>query len=185
MMPVKYEIIGRPYYAIVRVSLGIGDRFFGWPAAVIAMDTNISWKDSEYPDQRLFYADTYPGEILFAGTNPGDLNPIDLGGQTIYVRSNSLIGFYGEISIDSKWGGSGEFFSDEKIVLLKISGNGTIFLAPKGIIYKKWIQGTYFIDEDHIVAFEEILRFKPMSNMDGSGRQFFSFNGGGNAYIQW
>jgi uncharacterized protein (AIM24 family) len=185
MKDMRYEIIGRPYYAMIKVSVEIGDRIFADLKSMVSIDTNIKWKDSgDQNDKKLFYVETYPGELILTSKVRGDIYPIDFGGQTMYVRSNSLLASYGDISVDSNWGGSKEFFSEEKITLLKISGKGTIFLTSDGILYKKWVEGTYFVEENKIVVFEEILRFRPTPNFDDEGRLFIAFNGGGNLYIQ-
>ncbi len=178
----RYEIIGKPYYPILRIVIEIGDRVVSKLDSLISLDTNLKWKDSGNGFS-LFYVDTYPSEAIFTTKNYGDIYLIE-SGQSIYLREDSILAFYGDISMDRDWGGSKGFFKDENKTLLKVTGKGGVFLAPMGIIHKKWVSATTFIEEEHVIAFEPSLDFKPYSISDTDQRSFYSFNGGGNIYIQ-
>ncbi|MGC9214236.1 AIM24 family protein [Athalassotoga sp.] len=178
----RYEIIGKPYYPVLRVVIEIGDRFISKMDYVISFDTNTKWKDADH-GLYLFYVDVYPSEMIFASKKLGDIYLIELSGQSLYVRSDSIFAFYGDVSIDREWGGSKDFFEDQNISLFKITGKGGVFVAPAGMIYKKWIEGTNFISEENVIAFEPSLSFKPYSISEDQ-RSFYAFNGGGNMYIQ-
>jgi uncharacterized protein (AIM24 family) len=177
-----YEIIGKPYYPILRVVIEIGDRFISKMDYVISLDTNTKWKDADH-GLFLFYVDVYPSEMIFASKKSGDIYLIELSGQSLYVRSDSIFAFYGDVSIDHEWGGSKDFFEDQNKSLFKITGKGGVFVAPEGLIYKKWIEGTNFISEENVIAFEPSLSFKPYTISEDQ-RPFYAFNGGGNMYIQ-
>ncbi|BBJ27741.1 AIM24 family protein [Athalassotoga saccharophila] len=176
----KYEITGKPYYPILRVSLEIGDRFFVRPKSVFAFDINAKWKAGDF---YLFYVETYPSELLVLSPFYGDISYIDVAGQTIYVNSSALLAFHGDLTIDDKWGGAREFFSEDEDLLFKVTGKGGIFLCANGIIYKKWISSTTFIDEENILAFEPSLNYKPYL-LENDERSFYAFDGGGNIYFQ-
>lgn len=179
----RYEIIGKPYYPVLRMVIEIGDRVVSRLDYVISFDTNTKWKDAEH-GLSLFYVDVYPSEVIFTSKKYGDIYLIELSGQSLYVRSDSIFAFYGDVSIDREWGGAKEFFKDQNKSLFKITGKGGVFFSPVGLVYKKWIEGTNFIFEESIVAFEPSLSFKPYSISDSDQRSFYAFNGGGNMYLQ-
>lgn len=178
----RYEIIGKPYYPILRIVIEIGDRVVSKLDALIYLDSNTKWKDAGN-GLSLFYVDTYPSEVLFSPKSYGDIYLIE-SGQSIYLREDSILAFYGDISVDRNWGGAKDFFKDENKTLLKVTGKGGIFLSTMGIVYKKWVSATTFIAEEHVIAFEPSLDFKPYSISDTDQRAFYSFNGGGNIYVQ-
>ncbi len=180
----RYEVIGKPYYPILRVVIEIGDRFVSYLHAMILCDTNTKWKDAG-DGLSLFYVDVYPSEVIFSPQKFGDIYLIELSGQSLYVRSDSILAFYGDVSIDREWGGSKDFFKDQKLSLFKMTGGkGGVFLSPNGFIHKKWIEGTNFISEENVIAFEPSLSYKPYSISESDQRAFYAFNGGGNIYIQ-
>ncbi|MGC8704541.1 MAG: AIM24 family protein [Athalassotoga sp.] len=178
----KYEIVGKPYYPILRISIEIGDRFFARLKSVFSFDVNTKWKEDKN-DFHLFYVDTYSSELLISSSIYGDISYVDIAGQTLYVNSCALLAFHGDLTIDDKWGGAGEFFSDERTYLLKITGKGGIFIRARGIIYKKWISSTTFVNEENILAFEPSLNYKPYL-LENDDRSFYVFDGGGNMYFQ-
>lgn len=177
----KYEIVGKPYYPLLRISLEIKDRFFAHLNSVIAFDSNLKWK--EEGEFSLFYVDIYPTELFLSPSIYGDISYIEISGQTLYLNSAYLLAFYGDLTLDKSWGGAKEFFKDEGRILLKVTGKGGIFLSANGIIYKKWISSLTFVAEKNILAFETSLDYKPYM-VDKDNRAFYAFSGGGNMYLQ-
>ena len=95
------------------------------------------------------------------------------------------------IEIDTKFGGAKTFFSREGLFLLKLSGDGTVFLSSFGGIYKKELRNERFIiDTGHLVAFTEGLDFRVKrvgglkSTIFGGEGLVAEFYGSGTLYIQ-
>jgi uncharacterized protein (TIGR00266 family) len=108
-----------------------------------------------------FFVNTFragePGELTLAPSLPGDICDLELRGQAIYVQSGSYIASSPEIEVDTKWGGAKTFFSREGLFLLKISGNGMVFISSYGAIHEIELEigQKYIVDTGHMVAFEE------------------------------
>lgn len=202
----KYEILDRPSYSTLQVSLEAGEGITAEAGAMVSMTSNVrietkasggvlsSLKRSVLGDESFFmntfYAESGTGEILLAPLMVGDVHPVEMVGQTIYVQSGSYIASFGNFTIDTKWGGAKTFFGGEGLFLLKITGTGTLFLSSYGAIEKKWIEGSYIVDTGHIVAFDDSLTFK-VRKAGGWKSFFFSgeglvcdFSGSGNLLIQ-
>ena len=59
---------------------------------------------------------------------PGDIEALELQGDTVYVQSGSFLAATMNVQLDSQWGGARTFFTSEALYLLRCSGNGILFL---------------------------------------------------------
>lgn len=140
-----------------------------------------------------FRAEDGPGSIGLAPAYMGDIEAFELDG-TLYAQSGAFLASYGDIDIDTKWGGGAKtFFGREGLFLLKMSGRGGIVFLSSfgGAIYKKELHNERFIiDTGHMVAFSEGLDFN-VKRVGGLKSTLFSgeglvaeFYGTGTLYIQ-
>ncbi len=202
----RYEIVGKPSYSLVKVELEENERITAEAGAMVSMSSNITMQTKarggilsslkrsvlggESFFMNTFYAENGKGEILLAPMMVGDVQSLELNGETIFVRSGSYLASVGDIEIDTKWGGAKTFFGGEGLFLLKIKGTGTLFVSSYGAIVEKYVEGDYIIDTSHIVAFEESLNFKVRKA--GNWKSFFfsgeglvcNFSGMGKVLIQ-
>ncbi len=188
----RYEIVGKPSYSMLKVELEEGEKISAEAGAMVSMSSNIametkaqggifsslkrSFLGGESFFMNTFRAENGRAEITFAPTLVGDIEEIDMTGQTLYVRSGSYLAAVGNINVDTKWGGAKTFFGGEGLFLLKISGIGSLFLSAYGAIVERKISDSYIVDTSHIVAFEETLNFKVKKA--GNWKSFF-FSGEG------
>ncbi|MBA2555835.1 MAG: TIGR00266 family protein [Chloroflexi bacterium] len=143
-----------------------------------------------------------PGEVTIAPTLPGDMVAIDLTGQTVLVQSGSFLAATPGVTIDSKWGGSRGFFSGEGLILLRCTGQGTLFLSSYGAIHTIDLgpEQRYIVDTGHMVAFDDTVRYEVgkaggwkstilggeglVVNLTGPGRFFLQTRSPG-GLVQW
>jgi len=78
----------------------------------------------------------------------------------LYAQSGAFLASSPDLEIDVKWGGAKTFFAGEGLFLLRLEGNGDLFLSSFGGIEEINVDGTLSVDTGHIVAFEETLDFK-------------------------
>ena len=95
-----------------------------------------------------------------------------------------------DVEVDSKWGGAKTFFGGEGLFMLKVSGQGPVWLSSYGAIHQVDVSGSYTVDTGHIVAFDETLTFQ-INKVGGMKSLFFSgeglvceFSGNGRLWIQ-
>ncbi len=168
----EHEILYRPSYSLLKIELQQGETISAEAGAMVSMSSGIeietrtkgglfsSLKRSVLGGES-FFVNTFragePGELTLAPSLPGDICDLELRGQAIYVQSGSYIASSPEIEVDTKWGGAKTFFSREGLFLLKISGNGMVFISSYGAIHEIELEigQKYIVDTGHMIAFDE------------------------------
>jgi uncharacterized protein (TIGR00266 family) len=202
----RYEIVQRPSFSLLEVELEEGEEVQAEAGAMVHMSPTIrietrtkggvfgalkrSMLGGESFFINTFRAEGGPGNIGLAPAYPGDIEAFELNG-TLYAQSGAFLASYGDVDIDTKWGGAKTFFGREGLFLLKMTGAGTVFLSSFGAIYKKELHNEHFIiDTGHMVAFSEGLDFS-VRRVGGLKSTLFSgeglvaeFYGTGTLYIQ-
>jgi uncharacterized protein (TIGR00266 family) len=172
----QQEILYSPAYTLAKINLNQGDVIYVEAGAMVSMSDGIAIETKAKGGLlkslgravlggESFFINTYTaeknGEITLAPTLPGDILPIQLSNQTIYVQSGSYLASTNGIEVDTQWGGAKTFFSSEGLFLLKIAGNGIVWLSSYGAIHKVVLaQGQiYKVDTGHIVSFESTVQY--------------------------
>ena len=112
-----------------------------------------------------FFVNTFtaehPGEVTIAPPLPGDIEVLELRGETLMVQSGSFLAATMNIEVDSQWGGARSFFSREGLFLLRCSGRGLLFISSYGAIHRIDLGAgeRYTVDNGHMVAFDESIRY--------------------------
>ena len=168
----EHEILYRPSYSLLRVSLGQGESISAESGAMVSMSSGIEIKTAakggifgalkrSVLGGESFFINTFhaseAGDVTFAPSLPGDISAIELKGETLFAQSGSYIAASPEIEVNTKWGGAKTFFSREGLFLLKMSGTGNVFLSSYGAIHEVQLEAgqKYTVDTGHMVAFEE------------------------------
>ncbi len=168
----EHEILYRPSYSLLRVSLSQDESISAESGAMVSMSSGIEIQTAakgglfgalkrSVLGGESFFVNTFnareAGEVTFAPSLPGDISAIELKGQTLFAQSGAYIASSPEIEVNTKWGGAKTFFSREGLFLLKISGSGSVFLSSYGAIHEIQLEAgqKYTVDTGHMVAFEE------------------------------
>ena len=130
-----------------------------------------------------FFMNTYTGvadgdTILLAPPLPGDVAVIELHGETLLVQSGSYLASSAGVTVDTKWSGAKTFFGSEGLIMLKVSGSGTLVVSSYGAIHPMEIEAgrKYVVDSGHLVTFEEQIGFE-IKRVAGWKSTFFSGEG--------
>ena len=99
--------------------------------------------------------------IALAPPLPGDVEVIELHGETLMVQSGSYLAASQGIKVETKWSGAKTFFGSEGLIMLRISGHGTLIVSSYGAIHRMELDPgqKYVVDTGHLVTFEEHLKF--------------------------
>jgi uncharacterized protein (TIGR00266 family) len=168
----EHGVLYRPSYSLLKMRLERGETVSAEAGAMVSMSSGIEMQTAakgglfgalkrSMLGGESFFVNTFraaePGEVTFAPTLPGDIQALELKGQTVYAQSGSYIASSPEIQVDTKWGGAKTFFSREGLFLLQISGTGVVFLASYGAIHEIDLEAgqKYIVDTGHMVAFAE------------------------------
>jgi uncharacterized protein (TIGR00266 family) len=202
----KYEIIGKPDYPVVKIILEDQESIVAESGAMVSMSSNISIKTNARGGvfrslKRMvfsgesFFQNSYTAlaansEIIFAPSTMGDLAYKKIGSETLFLSRGAYIAGSPELKIDSKWSGFKGLFGGEGFFFLKIDGLGDLFFSSFGAIEEINVNGEYIVDNGHIVGFEGSLDFS-IERVGGLKSLLLSgeglvchFKGHGKVYIQ-
>ena len=172
----QHEILHRPSYALARIVLASGEQLQAEAGAMVSMSDTITMdtgvrgglfsglKRSVLGGESFFintFTAEQTGEVTVAPSLPGDIEALDLNGQTLLVQSGSFLAATPDVEVDTKWGGGRAFFSSEGLFLLKCSGYGTIFVSSYGAIHQIDLTAgqRYTVDTGHMVAFDDTVQY--------------------------
>lgn len=112
--------------------------------------------------QNTFTAGNAGGEILFAPTLPGDLTLIEITPSAPFMlQSGAFVAGESGVSYDTSWGGAKGFFGSGSLLLLKVTGQGTVLASCFGAIETRELRAgeRYTVDTGHIVGFDASIQF--------------------------
>jgi len=101
--------------------------------------------------------------IALAPPLPGDNSIIEMKGETLMVQSGSYLVSSKGIEVNTKWSGAKTFFGGEGLIMLKVSGTGTLIVSSNGAIHHPMElekDQKIVVDTGHLVTFEEQIDFK-------------------------
>ncbi|MFC2055567.1 TIGR00266 family protein [Chloroflexota bacterium] len=171
------EVRYGPAYALALVNLDARETIQVEGGAMVGMATSIEMKTeakggflkslgrSMFGGESFFlntYTATSPGDtIALAPALPGDVAVIEMHGETLMVQSGSYLGSSAGIEVDTEWSGAKTFFGSEGLIMLKVSGTGTLIVSSYGAIHPMELEAgqEYVVDTGHLVTFDEHLNF--------------------------
>jgi len=114
-----------------------------------------------------FFLNTYTADkggesIALAPPLPGDISVIEMKGETLLVQSGSYLAASTGVQVDTKWKGAKTFFGGEGLIMLRVSGHGTLIVSSYGAIHPiELAEGqSYVVDSGHLVTFDEHIDYK-------------------------
>lgn len=199
----KYEILSRPSYSLLKLNLDAGEEVLAETGAMVFMNgvkLKTEVKGGIFGGLKRaiagesFFVNRFVAEkngaiLGLAPAYQGDIERIRVNGR-LYAQSGAFLAGSPDIEISSKWGGARSFFAGEGLILLKIEGDGDVFLSSFGGIEEVEVDGELVVDTGHIVAFEDGLDFT-ISKAGGLKATILSgeglvakFKGNGKVWIQ-
>lgn len=171
---IKHEIVGRPDYAMIKLSLEADQMANVEPSAMAAMDSNIQMKtkakggilkgikrkltgESFFMNE--FTAKNGPGELYVSPALPGDTEHVYLDDSSLILQASAFVASSEGVSIDSKFQGLKGLFNGEGFFLIQAKGTGDLFFNTYGSLIEIPVDGDYVVDNGYIVAFEETLEY--------------------------
>ena len=212
-----YEILHKPSYALARIRMNQREQIQAETGAMVSMSDSIKMETStrggifgglrrSVLGGESFFVNTFtaeqPGEVTVAPALPGDIEALELQGETLLVQSGSFLAATMNIEVDSQWGGARSFFSREGLFLLRCSGRGLLFVSSYGAIHRIDLgRGErYTVDNGHMVAFDESVTYEVgrsggwkttllggeglVCKLEGPGR-FFMQTRSEDAFLSW
>ena len=207
----RYEILYKGAYPIVRCHLDKGEMMKAESDAMVAMSPTIEVTSKQeggllkglmrsvLSDESLFYqyltAKGGDGTVLFAHAMPGDITAVSLSGSTeLWVQKGGFLACENTLSLETKSQGFLKgMLSGEGWFLSKMVGRGTVFLSSYGAIHPIELgRGEeVIIDNAHLVAWDDTCKYEVEQASSGFFRSLTSgemlvtrLTGPGRVYIQ-
>lgn len=214
---VRHEITHGPSFAMLRLDLAPGQTVTAEAGAMvarhehIAMDTrmNSSARAGFFGKLKAFFiaiirkvigGETFfvndftspqGGSVWLAPSMSGSIQHRRMQGETIVLSSGAYLCNLGDFDIRMRWGGLRSLLAKEGLFMLEVQGSGDLFFTSYGGIHTIDVNGSYILDNGHLVGFEGNLTFDIKTAGGGfmgfvaSGEGLVAeFKGQGRLYIQ-
>ncbi len=131
------------------------------------------------------------GWVWLAPALSGGVRHIPLQGQTMLFSTGAFLASAGDVDLKLRFGGLRALLAKEGAFFLEASGHGDLWVNSYGAIDEIYCNGTYVVDNGHIVGFDSSLDFK-IKTPGGGAMGFFGsgeglvceFTGQGRILIQ-
>jgi uncharacterized protein (TIGR00266 family) len=171
------DIRYRPSYSLAMVTLDPGESIQVESGAMVGMSPGLEMETGAsggllkslgrkmFGGESFFlntYTGTSPGDsVALAPPLPGDVAVIEMRGETLLVQSGSYLASSEGVKVETKWSGAKTFFGSEGLIMLRVSGSGTLIVSSYGAIHPVELEAgqSYVVDTGHLVTFEEHMQF--------------------------
>ena len=210
-MSLKFDVLQRPDFAMLRVQLESGQRLFAEPAAMASMDAAIDLQAGfkggllgsmgrvlagESMTMSTYTANRGAGEVMRAPGPAGDIVPYPLSGGRLLLQRGAYLAHADGVEVSAKWEGARGFFAGQGLILLQARGAGDLFFNAYGAVLELSVAGEYMVDTGYVVAFEDTLQYQvttlPGLGLGSRAKSFFfwgeglvvRFSGQGRVWVQ-
>ena len=176
----KYEIKYKPSYSMLVVSLEKGEMITGEAGAMTYMDTTIEPHTRKREKSLLgslgmsiigrqsFWVNDYaavagPGEVGLVSAPVGDIETLEVKPNQGYViQKSAYIASTQNVDLDIKWEGFTKGLFGQGLFMIKVTGNGMLFINTFGAVDKHTLKPrqTLIVDNFHLVAFSDTCNYK-------------------------
>jgi uncharacterized protein (TIGR00266 family) len=205
-----YEIKYKPSYSMLVVKLEPKESITAEAGAMTYMEPNIDVNTRKREKSLLgtiglaifgrqsffvndYTAKTSPGEVAFVSAPVGDIEILEVKpNQGYIIQSASYIASTKNVDLDIKWQGFTKGLFGQGLFMMKVSGEGKLFINTFGAIDKHTLEAgkSLIVDNFHLVAFSdtcdyEVRKFGGLkSTILGGEGLVTEINGPGDIYIQ-
>lgn len=176
----KYEIKYKPSYSMLVVSLEQGETVTAESGAMTYMDPNIEVHTRKREKSLLgslglaivgrqsFWVNDYTatqgqGEAGFVSAPVGDIEMLEIKpGQGYVIQKSAYVASTQDVDLDIKWEGFTKGLFGQGLFMIKVKGNGSLFINTFGAIDKHTLKPgqTLTVDNFHLVAFSDTCTYK-------------------------
>lgn len=176
----KHEIKYKPSYSMLVVNLEQGEKITAESGAMTYMDPNIEAHTRKREKslfgsigltifgRQSFWVNDYTasngqGEVAFVSAPVGDIETLEIKpNQGYIIQKSSYIASTENVNLDVKWEGFTKGLFGQGLFMIKVTGNGTLFINTFGAIDKHTLESgqTLIVDNFHLVAFSDTCNYK-------------------------
>lgn len=176
----KYEIRYKPSYSMLVVDLEGGEKITAEAGAMTYMSPNIEAHTRKREKGILgslglaiiggqsFWVNDYTammssGEVAFVSAPIGDIETLEVKtGQGFIIQKAAYIASTENVDLDVKWEGFTKGLFGQGLFMIKVTGNGTLFINTFGAVDKHTLKPgqAMIVDNFHLVAFSDTCNYK-------------------------
>ena len=176
----KYEIRYKPSYSMLVVNLEQGEKITAESGSMTYMDSNMEVHTRKREKSLLgslglkilgrqsFWVNDYSalggsGEVAFVSAPVGDIEELEVKPNQGYViQKSAYIASTENVDLDVKWEGFTKGLFGQGLFMIKVRGDGTVFINTFGAIDKHTLKSgqTLIVDNFHLVAFSDTCNYK-------------------------
>ncbi len=176
----KYEIKYKPSYSMLVVNLEPNEKIVAESGALTYMHPNIEVHTRKRETSLLgtlglaifgrqsFWVNEYtagdgPGEVGFVSAPVGDIEKLEIKPNQGYViQKAAYIASTENVDLDVKWEGFTRGLFGQGLFMIKVTGDGMLFINTFGAIDKHVLKPgqSMIVDNFHLVAFSSTCNYK-------------------------
>ena len=176
----KHEIKYKPSYSMLVVNLEQGEKITAESGAMTYMDPNIDVHTRKREKslfgsiglaifgRQSFWVNNYTasngqGEVAFVSAPVGDIETLEVKPNQGYViQKSGYIASTENVNLDVKWEGFTKGLFGQGLFMIKVTGDGTLFINTFGAIDKHTLESgqTLIVYNFHLVAFSDTCNYK-------------------------
>jgi len=174
----QVEIRYQPSYSFALVTLDAGESIQTESGAMVGMSPGLQLQTAAQGGflkslgrsllgGESFFLNTYSAQkqgdsVALAPALPGDIAVIEMNGQELLVQSGSYLAASAGVQVDTKWSGAKTFFGGEGLIMLRVTGKGTLIVSSYGAIHPVELAAgqSYVVDTGHLVTFESHMKYQ-------------------------
>mgnify|MGYP000400854885 CR=1 FL=1 len=177
----KYEIKYQPAYSLLEVNLEPNESIVAEAGAMVYMSRNIRvetrkrekkslWKslktallgaESFFVNE--YFAENEAGKVGFVPAPVGDIKHLEIKpGKGLILQKSAYIASTSDVHLDTQWQGFTKGIFGQSLFMLKVSGQGDLFVNAFGAIDQHTLGAGEFliVDNYHLVAFDDTCQYK-------------------------
>lgn len=166
----QVEIHGKPVFSYLKILLSPGEKIYSESGAMVSMSREVDLQARvpggffnglirKFLGKESFFINEFrnptksQASLVLTQTTPGEVQEINLNGQTIYVEPGSYVASTEGIDIRTRWAGFASWFGGEGLFKVAISGKGMVWIGSFGALVHKKFKGSVVVDSGHLVAY--------------------------------
>jgi uncharacterized protein (TIGR00266 family) len=176
----KYEIKYKPSYSLLVVNLEQGEKITAESGAMTYMDPHVEVHTRKREKSLLgtlgltffgrqsFWVNDYiasqgAGEAAFVSAPVGDIEMLEIKpNQGYIIQKSAYIASTENVDLDIKWEGFTKGLFGQGLFMIKVTGNGKLFINTFGALDKHTLNPgqSMIVDNFHLVAFSDTCNYK-------------------------
>lgn len=159
----------------VKLNAGRNPGFFGKLKAIcIALLRKMAGGETFFVNH---FSSVQGGWVWLAPALSGGIKHIPLQGSSMLFSAGAFLASAGDVDLKMRWGGLRGILAKEGAFFVEASGAGDLWVSSYGAVDEIMCDGSYIVDNGHIVGFDASLDFKIRSA--GGGVMGFMASGEG------